>query len=91
MRYLAGSVYVDGTKRLISTRLKEQIRITMKEDVEKSAMAENSTIMKGQIIFYQIKTLANIPFHYKKSKGGHRNYQREGNFKKEDSIRLSRT
>lgn len=36
-----GSVYVREAKRLISTRIKEHIRYTKSEDVDKLAVAEN--------------------------------------------------
>ncbi|XP_054290083.1 uncharacterized protein LOC129005267 [Macrosteles quadrilineatus] len=84
-----GKVYIGETKRMISTRLKEHIRQTKQENIEKLAVAEHSFTTKHAIEFDKVKVLAKEPyFYHRKIREAIEIKKHPDNFNKDDSYKL---
>lgn len=87
-----GDVYIGETKRLISTRVKEHIRSTKNEDIEKSAVALHSHNTKHSIEFDKTRVIAKEPYYYPRIiRESIEIFKNKNNFNKEDSYRISGT
>lgn len=84
-----GSVYIAETKLLVSTIIKEHIRHSKNQDIEKSSVAEHSALTNHWSLFHKNKVLAS--YNFCSDIKMIYTIEIDDNFDKDDGVEISRT